>query len=202
MEFNAIKAQSRLGLLNYQAQISKYIYYPLKITNKCVVESEKFHKLVTSMPIPQLQSDYLPQGVHECTIDELRKSFFCLNDRRKTLLNNLEKYISILHQYGLTGWIILDGSFVTVKENPGDIDIILVISENQHYSVSSPVTQFDLTMLRKDYVKKNFELHLFVGFTDAKSTNGFDDTSNLWIEFFKGIRGNANMKKGLLMVRI
>ena len=88
------------------------------------------------------------------------------------------------------------------KELPGDIDILLVINENQQYSIAAPVTQIDLTLLKTEYVKKYFELHLFVSFTDTQSTNGFDDTANGWIEFFKCVKNNPNIQKGLLKVKI
>ncbi len=107
-----------------------------------------------------------------------------------------------LREVGISGWIILDGSFVTSKELPGDIDILLVIMENQQYSIAAPVTQIDFTLLKSEYVKKYFELHLFVGFTDSRSINGFDDVANEWIEFFKGVKNNPNIQKGLLKVRI
>jgi hypothetical protein len=154
------------------------------------------------MPIPPLQSNFLPIGVHECTIEELVSSPFCSNERRRELVQKLTSYITNLHRVGITGWIILDGSFVTSKELPGDIDIILVLVENQQYSISTPVSQIDQTLLKTEYVKKNFELHLFVGFTDSGSESGLDDIANGMVEFFKGVRNNPTTKKGLLKVKI
>jgi hypothetical protein len=154
------------------------------------------------MPIPQLQSDFLPLGVFDCNLQELNSSPFCSNERRRELVQKLEMYMVKLREVGISGWIILDGSFVTSKELPGDIDILLVIMENQQYSIAAPVTQIDFTLLKSEYVKKYFELHLFVGFTDSRSINGFDDVANEWIEFFKGVKNNPNIQKGLLKVRI
>ena len=76
-----------------------------------------------------------------------------------------------------------------------------MITENQQYSIAAPVIQIDFTLLKSEYVKKYFELHLFVGFTDIL-INGFDDVANEWIEFFKGVKNNPNIQKGLLKVKI
>ncbi len=154
------------------------------------------------MPIPTLQSNYLPEGIYDCSLEELTCSPFCENEKRRELFSKLQVYIQRLREFGIEGCVILDGSFVTAKEHPNDIDIVLVINENQNYSIASPVTNLDYTLFNDEFVKENFELHLFIGFTDNNSYNGFDTTANEWIEFFKGVRESPVFKKGLLMVRI
>ncbi len=69
-------------------------------------------------------------------------------------------YTIKLREAGLGGWIIVNGSFVTAKENPGDIDVILVIGEN--YDLAAPVSPLEKRILSQEYVKDAFELHLFV----------------------------------------
>ncbi|MFA6226608.1 MAG: hypothetical protein WC620_10655 [Methanoregula sp.] len=183
-----------------QAQ-GKYIVLVINC-NKEIQSTLESHYLRRFMPIPQVQSDFLPLGIFDCNLQELNLSSFCSNDRRRELTQKLESYMTKLREVGMSGWVILDGSFVTSRELPGDIGILLVINENQQYSIAAPVTQIDHTLLKTEYVKKYFELHLFVSFTDTHPTSGFDDTANEWIEFFKCVKNNPNIQKGLLKVKI
>ena len=79
------------------------------------------------MPIPNLIADYLPSGIHDCNLFEL-KSSFGTNNRRNELIKKLKYYIRKIQEVGISGWLIINGSFVTSKENPNDIDAILVIT--------------------------------------------------------------------------
>lgn len=202
MGITIINKQFKKKRLYYQNQIHKYIYYHSGINQQHGEEYSAILSSVKKMPIPQLQSKYLPNGVHDCTLDELKKSFFCNNDRRKTLINKLEEYISALRKSGISGWIILDGSFVTAEESPKKIEIVLAIIENRNYTLSSPVTQLEYTLLNESYAEEKFELRLFVGFTNTESINGFDDVANCMIQYFESVDGNMNIKKGLLKVQV
>ncbi|MEK4799945.1 hypothetical protein NYE37_13665 [Thermoactinomyces sp. FSL K6-2592] len=73
---------------------------------------------------------YLPPGVYELTIEELRDSILVKGDEsvylwnepwRRYLVSNLEVLISPLWRLGFDS-VYLDGSFCTDKEKPGDID--------------------------------------------------------------------------------
>jgi hypothetical protein len=74
------------------------------------------------MPIPDLDRSIgnLPPGVHDATWDELVAAFGS-SSRRKELLDGLFRALSALKAAGCTRAYI-DGSFVTVKEAPGDFD--------------------------------------------------------------------------------
>ncbi len=72
--------------------------------------------------IPILKtSGLLPTGIHPATWDELVEKFG-LNDHRLKLLKGLKKGLNLLHQYGCTEACI-DGSFVTSKPFPNDVDV-------------------------------------------------------------------------------
>ena len=72
--------------------------------------------------IPQTDSKtgYLPQGVHEADWDEVAGRFGG-NDVRDVLVRHLFKACLNLAQAGCTK-LLLDGSFVTAKSEPGDYD--------------------------------------------------------------------------------
>jgi hypothetical protein len=70
----------------------------------------------------------LPEGVHDCSLEEIRKRF-CWNPRRLGLLEDFLRFMR-------TEWpssyppcpIFIDGSFVRNKEHPNDLDIAFDIS--------------------------------------------------------------------------
>lgn len=143
------------------------------------------------LPIPPMCSDYLPIGLHDCTIEEIRQ-YFGTNERRNVLIENLYNYSIKLREVGLDGWIIVNGSFVTAKERPGDIDVILIIGES--YDLTAPISPLERRILSQEYVKDAFELHLFVAPDEL--------TAECWKSFFSRIRGNEHIKKGLLRIAI
>lgn len=77
------------------------------------------------MPIlPLTQSGLLPPGDHECVLAEV-EAVFVYNDRRRDLWKQLLSYLGELRSYDRITAIYLDGSFVTDKADPGDIDIVV-----------------------------------------------------------------------------
>jgi Family of unknown function (DUF6932) len=75
------------------------------------------------MAIPPFEepSGLLPPGDHEATLAEIRDRF-CWNYRRREIYRGLE-YVTnelVSHQVDKI-WV--DGSFVTKKERPGDVDV-------------------------------------------------------------------------------
>src|SRR5688572_2853906 len=94
----------------------------------CPVRREE-HK---EMGLPQLTADgLLPPGDHQLTIAELRQSYLVTgeglnlpgwdNAWRAQLVDNLEPFVRQLWQVGVER-IFVNGSFVTSKPQPEDID--------------------------------------------------------------------------------
>lgn len=77
------------------------------------------------MPILSLsQSGLLPPGDHECSLAEAEAAFV-YNERRQDLWRQLLSYLDELRSFDRITAIYLDGSFVTDKADPGDIDIVV-----------------------------------------------------------------------------
>lgn len=66
------------------------------------------------------RSGYLPEGVHGMTLADVER-YFAWNARRRFLFSGLSRAIKVLQSAGCRS-VILDGSFVTAKEEPGDWD--------------------------------------------------------------------------------
>lgn len=82
------------------------------------------------MPIPELNpTGLLEPGLHEATLQEVKARFgqFQRSDRRAALMAALERYVDEARQSGVAEAVLVDGSFVTAKDEPGDVDCILVL---------------------------------------------------------------------------
>ena len=80
--------------------------------------------------IPNLKkSGLLPTGIHSSTWEELNEKFG-FNEQRRMLLNGLKKGLQLLRKYGCTE-VCIDGSFVTAKPIPKDVDVCY---DNTHMS--------------------------------------------------------------------
>jgi len=83
------------------------------------------------MSLPNFDGGLLPSGDHVLTVDELRKSFLVTGEGvdasgwdsnwRAQLVDNLELFVRQFWRVGVER-IFVNGSFVTAKPRPGDID--------------------------------------------------------------------------------
>jgi hypothetical protein len=66
------------------------------------------------------RTGYLPEGVHRLTVPEVAR-LFAWNPRRRFLFDGLSRALSNL-QFAGCRTVIVDGSFITAKEEPADWD--------------------------------------------------------------------------------
>ena len=88
------------------------------------------------MPIPEQDTNgLLPDGIFDCTLEEIRRRFgqFQGSDRRVELFGRLDVLISAMRQSELFEELLVDGSFVTGKAAPNDIDIIAVLGTEANF---------------------------------------------------------------------
>jgi hypothetical protein len=67
----------------------------------------------------------LPIGLYDASLQEIRRTFG-FNSRRRVLVDGLERYLRLWDQHQVLESAIVDGSFVTDKAAPGDIDLLVV----------------------------------------------------------------------------
>src|SRR5512132_1116397 len=83
-----------------------------------------------TMPIPNLDHrGVLPPGLHACSLDEIQARFgsFQESDRRVRLHEELVRYAAAARDSRMIRALVVDGSFVTDKAEPGDIDLVIVL---------------------------------------------------------------------------
>ena len=146
------------------------------------------------MAIPNLDLDgFLPEGVHECSLVELEERFgrFQRSDRRSALFAKFVEYLGEVRASGLATFVIVDGSFVTAKPEPNDIDLVLVLSAA--HDLTAELRPFEYNALSRRMVRKRY------GF-DLLSARAGSQELDEYIEFFQQVRGDPDRRKGLLKV--
>ena len=144
------------------------------------------------MPIPALNKEgFLPAGVFDCSLKDIREHFgsFRGSDHRARLFARLEELFRVMKQSGLFETLIVDGSFVTDKLMPNDIDLIAILRPRHNFERDLPMSEYALVsraMLRRrfgfDVVVAERDTHLY----------------KTYVEFFSRVRDNPDMRKGLL----
>lgn len=152
--------------------------------------------MFAAMPIPPLdQNGFLPAGVHDCTLDELKGRFgsFQISDRRPQLFARLEAFLSEAKTSRLVVSVVVDGSFVTAKPDPNDIDLILVVTPD--HSFAADLSPLEYGVLSKRRVHRRYGFDLLVACDDS-------DEYRRYVRFFQQIRFEPSHTKGILRLKL
>jgi hypothetical protein len=94
------------------------------------------------MPIPELRPDgYLPEGLFFATEAEAETAFGTVNVRRQTLMRRLSYFLQLARAAGTLRFFV-NGSFVTAKPEPGDVDAVCLVPTG--WSAETSVTTGEL----------------------------------------------------------
>jgi predicted nucleotidyltransferase len=122
----------------------------------------------------------LPKGVHKCTLQEVGKIFGTRSARRKWLTENLEKIVGIAGSTGKLERVFIWGSFVSTKEFPQDVDLLLVVRDD------FAIDKDDLEARKVfDHVEAKIAFSADVFWT--RSSIG-EEIMNLWLETYQMTR--------------
>lgn len=148
------------------------------------------------MPIPALNTDgFLPAGIFDCTLAELRERFgrFQVSDQRTRLFARLEELVLAMQRSGLFEALLVDGSYVTGKPAPNDIDLVAVLRPGHNFERDLPMSEYALVsraMLRRQF-----------GF-DVVIAERPGQLYSTYVEFFSRVRENPDVRKGLLRLSL
>jgi hypothetical protein len=150
--------------------------------------------------IPPLEDGVLPDGVHDCTADEVEAVFgrFQTSDRRVRLTERLKAYLAVAAGSGVVVAVVIDGSYVTAKDEPEDIDLIVVRRADVDVTYLRP---FEYNAISKAEIRRAYKFDVF------SVVDGSDDLANR-IEFFSQVNPKkpntytTRTTKGLLRVRL
>ena len=151
--------------------------------------------------IPDFIDGVLPEGIHTCTLEEVVERFGRIqeSDRRLQLTARLVRYVNEVRKTGTALAIIIDGSYVTMKAKPNDIDIIMVL--RQHSAVGQDMTPSEYRIQSMRMIKKEYGFDLLV------STEGSEACFRR-LELFALVRqddpdfGASRKTKGVVRINI
>lgn len=132
--------------------------------------------------------DNLPPGRHECTLDEVRERFGT-GEKRQDLFSKLSALVRRARDCGFRA-VVLFGSFVSSKLEPGDVDLFWVTNADiDTDQLSQACRQVIDSMLIKQQV--GFDV-----FWCPEDTSAVDRMTELWCE------DRQRRRRGLLMVNL
>jgi hypothetical protein len=142
---------------------------------------------------PFTKEGYLPPGIYEIDLDELQERF-AYTIWRKELFKNLVRLINDLKSINCKA-IYVDGSFVTNKRIPGDMDICWDNTNLDYDEVEAimPIL-FDFTDMRRNQ-QLIYKADIFPAFE-------FEGSSGVYfIDFFQKDKATNN-PKGIIKIII
>ena len=148
--------------------------------------------------IPALEDGVLSEGVHDCTFEELERVFgqFQCSDRRIGLTAKLKAYLDEVRNSGLASAVIIDGSFTTAKDEPEDIDLIVVLKPDVPWESLRP---FEYNAVSKRVSKQRYR---FDAFPYPEASTKYHEL----LELFQQVRPEAaytsRSRKGVLRVQL
>jgi hypothetical protein len=148
------------------------------------------------MPIPALNTDgFLPVGTFDCTLQEIRECFgkFQGSDRRPRLFTRLQELFQAMQRSGLFEALLVDGSFVTAKSAPNDIDLVAVLRPGHNFERDLPMSEYAL--VSRAMLRRRFGFDVVIAERDSH-------LHKTYVEFFSRVRDNPGMSKGMLRVNL
>ena len=141
--------------------------------------------------IPPLRPDgYLPDGIHPATEAEVTFRFGSSGPRRRRLTLRLRRWIALGRQVGARR-LLIDGSFVTSKPDPDDIDSVVLLPPDFQRQVEDGV---DAAMELEQMLLARQPEEIFA----AEDEGDWDD----WVAFFSRTREPDGRRKGLVEIEL
>lgn len=141
--------------------------------------------------IPEFRDDgYLPDGLHLATEAEVTFRFGTGTRQRQRLAQRLRRWLELARIVQAKRFFV-DGSFVTAKEEPADVDAVIWISVD----FAKRLERGDLEAMELDsmLVTRRPE-ELFA----AEDGRDWDD----WLEFFSRTRESDGRRKGVVEIQL
>jgi len=141
------------------------------------------------MAIPAFNTDgFLPEGVHLATDAEVTFRFGTGNRRRNWLAMRVRRWTELARAVKAKR-LLIDGSFVTDKEEPNDVDAVVLIPIDFDDLVANC---FEPALELKEMIESRRPEEIFTAEDDRDWKQ--------WIEFFSRTREPNRRRKGLIEV--
>lgn len=142
---------------------------------------------------PLLQGGFHPMSLLE--LHQLTVSEFPNSQRRPRLFASLQIYLELLEGTGLKAEVWIDGSYMSSKAEPDDIDLVVCFDPGSARALSAEAQQQARTLLDTRIVGSRFNLHLF------RIRNDDAAAVDYWSKLFGTMR-DERTPKGMGLLRI
>lgn len=139
---------------------------------------------------PFRQDGYLPEGVYVCSEAEVLFRFGSSSRRRRRLVLRLRRWIELGRQVGARR-LLIDGSFVTAKAEPHDIDSVILLPDDFTQQLEREFTSA-LELEEMLLTRRPEEIFAAEDETDWQE----------WVAFFSQTREVDRRRKGLVEIRL
>jgi len=151
--------------------------------------------------IPPLEDNVLPQGIHDCTVEECATVFggFLRSDHRPRLTERLRRYVADATSAGIAVAVLVDGSYVTAKPEPSDIDLILVLKPD--FDLSAEMRPMEYNVQSKRTVRKLYGLDVLPA---VEGSDAYEEYLGLFSQIRRDDpeQESARPAKGLLRIEL
>ena len=137
----------------------------------------------------------LPPGIHEASLQEISAAFgqFQETDRRPRLFERLEQLVAQVKPLGFIRHLIVNGSFVTSKPRPEDIDLILAINPEILHKPEWAPAEYNALSSRR--LRRQYQFDVLVAPVDGEAYSQY-------LGLFSRIKGNPDGLKGLVRLQL
>jgi hypothetical protein len=110
--------------------------------------------------IPEFDDGCLPDGVHDCSFEEVAARFgrFQTTDRRVRLTDRLAAYLDDAGRSGIVVAVLIDGRYVMSRDDPDDIDLIVVRRADVDVTGLRP---FEYNAISKRVIRSAYKFDVF-----------------------------------------
>ena len=133
---------------------------------------------------------YLPEGLHTATEADVTFQFGTSTPRRRRLILRLRRWLELSRQTHVRRFLV-DGSFVTAKDDPNDIDAVALLADDFQQQVSQG---FDAALELEEMLLTRHPEEIFA----AEDLHDWDE----WVEFFSRTREPDGRRKGIVEVEL
>ncbi len=141
--------------------------------------------------IPAFRSDgYLPDGLYLATEAEILFRFGASSRRRRRLALRVRRWIELARKISARR-LLIDGSFVTAKDEPNDVDAVVLLP-----------ARFQEQLDQGMEAALEFEEMLLSRRPEEVFAAEDDADWNEWVEFFSRTREADGRRKGLVEVQL
>lgn len=142
-------------------------------------------------PIPVFRDDgYLPEGLYLASEAEVLFRFGTASRRRRNLALRLRRWLDLARQVGALRFLV-DGSFVTSKNEPRDVDSVILLPSD-----------FALQVERGLEAALELEEMLLTRRPEEIFAADDDIDWNAWVDFFGRTREMDGRRKGLVEIEL